>query len=116
MPLEVAQFLVDTGGDLDATMYPDKDLAGTLLPAWITDAESKTDDEEAQRLYVLCRAKTVYGTLNAKRIETFREGPSSVTFMDGPFDDLGDPCGAYKRLVGEAADVPPILTAWRVGP
>ncbi|HYG68510.1 MAG TPA: hypothetical protein VD838_12645 [Anaeromyxobacteraceae bacterium] len=86
MALDPAAFLVPSGL-LRASQFPDDDLAGDLLPVWITDAEERATEAglstegQAARAWVYHRAfatRCASGAGAVKRMEV--EGKGSMEY------------------------------------
>lgn len=67
MALQASDF-IEPAGELSEELFPGKNLT-TYASAWLTEAQGKTSDEDAQREWVYHRAyQTVANRLNAQLI------------------------------------------------
>ena len=113
MPLAILDFL-QPAGELSESMFPDLDL-DEALTAWLNQAITRTDNENAQRHLVLHRAYTVVANRFHLEAASETKGPVSASRSGEQFRywnrKAAQHLGSY-RSIGVHSTVTEVRPVW----
>lgn len=110
MALQAADF-IEPAGELNEGLFPGADLTA-YVQAWITDAESRTNDEAAQDAWVYHRAYTTIANRIHAGLASEKKGDAAASRSDAQFAYWsGRASAALARYAARTGTAGPVLTA-----